>query len=52
MDFTPLDRDVGISSEMREGLQNHKKPGVSTKYYDRYDYLKEKREIIQLTITF
>ncbi|MBS9427332.1 integrase [Photorhabdus hindustanensis] len=28
-------------------LQNHKKPGVSTKHYDRYDYLKEKQEIIE-----
>ncbi|CDH01783.1 conserved hypothetical protein [Xenorhabdus bovienii str. feltiae Moldova] len=37
---------MGINSEMRDRLQNHKKPGVSTKHYDRYDYLKEKREII------
>ncbi|WP_229000773.1 integrase [Photorhabdus aegyptia] len=28
-------------------MQNHKKPGVSTKRYDRYDYLKEKQEIIE-----
>ncbi|OCQ51829.1 hypothetical protein Ppb6_02944 [Photorhabdus australis subsp. thailandensis] len=39
---------MGINSEMRDKLQNHKKPGVSTKHYDRYDYLKEKGEIIEL----
>ncbi|MBD2814385.1 recombinase, partial [Xenorhabdus sp. Flor] len=44
--FKTLAGEMGISSEMRDRLQNHKKPGVSTKHYDRYDYLKEKREII------
>lgn len=44
--FKTLAGDMGISSEMRDRLQNHKKPGVSSKHYDRYDYLKEKREII------
>ena len=46
--FKTLAGDMGISSEMRDRLQNHKKPGVSTKHYDRYDYLREKREIITL----
>ncbi|NRN30663.1 tyrosine-type recombinase/integrase [Photorhabdus heterorhabditis] len=45
--FKTLAGAMGISSEMRDKLQNHKKPGVSTKHYDRYDYLKEKREIIE-----
>lgn len=45
--FKTLAGDMGISSEMRDRLQNHKKPGVSTKHYDRYDYLREKREIIE-----
>jgi hypothetical protein len=27
-------------------MQNHKRPGVSKKHYDRYDYLREKREIL------
>ncbi len=27
-------------------VQNHKRPGVSQKHYDRYDYLREKREIL------
>lgn len=44
--FKTLAGDMGISSEMRDRLQNHKKPGVSSKHYDRYDYLREKREII------
>ncbi|MBD2786357.1 integrase [Xenorhabdus sp. DI] len=33
--------------EMRDRVQNQKRPGVSSKHYDRYDYLKEKREIIE-----
>ncbi|KGT87466.1 recombinase [Erwinia typographi] len=45
--FKTLAGDMGISSEMRDRLQNHKKPGVSTKHYDRYDYLREKRAIIE-----
>jgi hypothetical protein len=28
-------------------LQNHALTDLSTKHYDRYDYLKEKREAIQ-----
>lgn len=45
--FKTLAGDMGVSSEMRDRLQNHKKPGVSTKHYDRYDYLREKRQIIE-----
>ena len=44
--FKTLAGEMGISSELRDMVQNHKKPGVSQKHYDRYDYLKEKREII------
>ncbi|CAM3548247.1 site-specific integrase [Yersinia entomophaga] len=46
--FKTLGGDMGISSELRDRLQNHKKPGVSSKHYDRYDYLKEKREAVVL----
>jgi len=46
--FKTLAGDMGISAEMRDRLQNHKRPGVSAKHYDRYDYLREKREIIEL----
>ncbi len=36
---------AGLSKEMRDRLQNHtKKSDVSSRYYDRYDYLAEKRE--------
>ncbi|WP_246579940.1 tyrosine-type recombinase/integrase [Candidatus Sodalis endolongispinus] len=45
--FKTLAGDMGISAEMRDRLQNHKRPGVSAKHYDRYDYLREKREIIE-----
>ncbi|KLP34829.1 tyrosine-type recombinase/integrase [Enterobacter ludwigii] len=45
--FKTLAGDMGVSSEMRDRLQNHKKPGVSSRHYDRYDYLREKREIIE-----
>ncbi|EGT3589762.1 integrase [Proteus mirabilis] len=35
-----------ISSKLRDIVQNHKRPGVSQKHYDRYDYLREKRETL------
>ncbi|WP_392559810.1 tyrosine-type recombinase/integrase [Orbus mooreae] len=44
--FKTLAGAMGISSEMRDRLQNHKIPGVSSKHYDRYDYWKEKQELI------
>jgi integrase len=46
--FKTLAGDMGISLELRDRLQNHKKPGVATKHYDRYAYLREKWEIINL----
>jgi integrase len=35
---------AGISKEWRDKLQNHAGGDVSSKHYDRYDYLDEKRE--------
>lgn len=35
---------AGVSKEVRDRLQNHVKGDVSSKHYDRYDYIKEKRE--------
>ncbi len=35
--------EAGISKEVRDRLQNHSLSDVSTRHYDRYDYLKEKR---------
>jgi integrase len=39
---------AGISKEMRDRLQNHVKTSdVSTRHYDRYDYLTERRAAMQ-----
>jgi integrase len=55
--FTPRDirrtvktimGEAGISKEIRDRIQNHALNDVSTKHYDRYDYLKEKREGITI----
>jgi hypothetical protein len=35
---------AGLTKEERDLIQNHKKPDVSSRHYDRYDYLSEKRE--------
>lgn len=35
--------ELGISKELRDRIQNHAFVDVSTKHYDRYDYLFEKR---------
>ncbi len=37
---------MGVSSELRDMVQNHKRLGVSQKHYDRYDYLREKWETL------
>ena len=44
--FKTLASTMGVSTELRDRLQNHKMASVSAKHYDRYDYIKEKREII------
>lgn len=38
--------ELGISKEIRDRLQNHSLTDVSSKHYDRYDYLTEKREAV------
>ncbi|EBI4085461.1 site-specific integrase [Salmonella enterica] len=45
--FKTLAGDMGVPLELRDILQNHRRPGVSSKVYDRYYYLREKREIIE-----
>lgn len=35
---------AGVSKEIRDRIQNHVKGDVSSKHYDRYDYIAEKRE--------
>ncbi|WP_088210459.1 tyrosine-type recombinase/integrase [Shewanella sp. Shew256] len=39
--------ELGISKELRDRIQNHALNDVSSKHYDRYDYLPEKREAMQ-----
>jgi integrase len=41
--FKTLAGAAGIPKEMRDRLQNHAKCDVSSRHYDRYDYLPEKR---------
>lgn len=53
--FTPRDLrrtvktrmgEIGIEKSIRDRLQNHALTDVSSKHYDRYDYLPEKREAL------
>tara|TARA_R110002050_G_scaffold3824_1_gene19745 strand:- start:3536 stop:4843 length:1308 start_codon:yes stop_codon:yes gene_type:complete len=39
--------ELGISKELRDRIQNHALNDVSSKHYDRYDYLPEKREAMR-----
>ena len=43
---------AGISKEMRDILQHHDKSDVSTIHYDRYNYLNEKRQGIDIWTVF
>jgi integrase len=44
--FKTLSGKAGLSKESRDRIQNHALTDVSTKHYDRYDYLKEKRHAL------
>ncbi|MBV7388997.1 tyrosine-type recombinase/integrase [Pasteurellaceae bacterium TAE3-ERU1] len=46
--FKTLAGELGISPEMRDRVQSHTIQGVSYKHYDRYLYLKEKKEVMEL----
>jgi len=35
---------IGVLKEVRDRIQGHAMNDVASKHYDRYDYLKEKRE--------
>ena len=39
---------MGITLEMRNRLQGHALSDVGSQFYDRYDYLKEKRLAINI----
>jgi len=42
--FKTLAGDAGLSKDMRDKLQNHaRKFDISSRHYDRYDYLFERR---------
>ncbi|MCE0557405.1 site-specific integrase [Motilimonas sp. E26] len=54
--FTPRDLrrtcktlmgEIGISKSLRDRLQNHALNDVSSKHYDRYEYLPEKRKALE-----
>ena len=45
--FKTLAASMGISLEMRNRLQGHALIDVGSVYYDRYDYLLEKREAME-----
>jgi len=45
--FKTLAGDMGVNLELRDILQNHKRPGVSGRVYDKYYYMREKREIVE-----
>jgi hypothetical protein len=38
-----LSGEAGISKDMRDRLQNHTKSDISSRHYDRYEYLAERR---------
>jgi len=40
--------ELGISKEVRDRLQNHAMNDVSSKHYDRYNYLQEKRHALNI----
>lgn len=44
--------ELGVSKLTRDRLQNHALQDVSAKHYDRYDYIKEKREALNKWDTY
>lgn len=40
--------EIGVSKAVRDRLQNHALNDVSSKHYDRYEYLAEKRHALEL----
>lgn len=39
---------AGLSQEIRDRLQNHARHDVSSRHYDRYSYIEEKREAMDI----
>ncbi|MFA0068465.1 tyrosine-type recombinase/integrase [Vibrio breoganii] len=46
--FKTLGGELGLSKEIRDRIQGHALNDVSTKHYDRYDYLQEKRDALKV----
>lgn len=46
--FKTLAGKAGLTQEIRDRLQNHSRAGVSSKHYDRYSYMAEKREAMDI----
>ena len=40
--------EIGISKDIRDRLHNHALHDVSSKHYDRYDYLQPKKDAIKI----
>lgn len=40
--------EAGIAKDLRDRIQNHALQDVSSKHYDRYDYLVEKRKALEI----
>jgi integrase len=46
--FKTLTGEIGLLKDIRDRIQNHSLNDISSKHYDRYDYLKEKRDALEL----
>lgn len=50
--FKTLAGKAGLSQEIRDRLQNHSRHDVSSRHYDRYSYIEEKREAMEIWDNF
>ena len=50
--FKTLAGKAGLSQEIRDRLQNHARHDVSSRHYDRYSYIDEKREAMAVWSDF
>ena len=50
--FGPFAGKAGVSKEIRDGIQNHALQDVSSKSYDRWSYMPEKRAGMEQWNTF
>lgn len=46
--FKTLAGKAGLSQEIRDRLQNHARHDVSSRHYDRYSYIAEKRQAMEI----